>query len=335
LIPNTPNTNRESPVCWSSEPSPLLYSLVDDANDLAAAARSPATRRAYDRCVRSYLKFAGAERLPALSEHSSVTVALFVAHLVKKGLAISTVEQHLAAVAAAHRDMDLRSPTEHPKVRTIMSGARRTYAGRPPTRKSRALSYHELLDMAESHDDPRSMRCARDKAILLTGFIGGLRASELVALDWADTRSHRQGLILHIRRSKTDQEGAGRDAILPRSRREVVCPVRALEAWAGQCATVPGACFTRIRRGDSPTRQRLSPQSVSLILRSMASHCAVDPTDLSAHSLRSGFVTQAAECGASERAIANQTGHRSTRVLRSYIQRATLFDDNAATALGL
>ena len=139
-----------------------------------------------------------------------------------------------------------------------------------------------------------------------------------------------------MRRSKTDQEAKTRRVALPYSTDPLLCPVRALLAWLEAGEIERGPVFRRIRRGGHLTRDRITAQTVGLTVKKLAKLANVNrPDELGGHSLRSGFATAAAAAGASERAIANQTGHKSIQVLRRYIAQATTFDDNAATDLGL
>ncbi|MGH7727368.1 MAG: site-specific integrase [Vulcanimicrobiaceae bacterium] len=169
-------------------------------------------------------------------------------------------------------------------------------------------------------------------ALLLVGFVGALRRSELVALDRGDLRAREEGVVLAIRRSKTDPEAAGREIGIPRA--EELCPVRALEGWLAHAPDDGGPVFRAIDR-HGKLRARLSSHAVGEILKRRAAAVGLDPDELGGHSLRSGFATAAARAGATEEAIARQTGHRSLAVLRTYIRRGNLFEDHAASRLGL
>ena len=204
--------------------------------------------------------------------------------------------------------------------------------GTAPVSK-RALTKPELSRMiAATGDDLSDLR---DQALLLVGFVGGLRRSELVGINVGDLQLGPDGYALRIRRSKTDQEGAGRTVALPYSSDRSMCPVTALLQWLEAAEIERGPVFRRIRRGGHLQRERMSAQSVNLRIKQHAKAAGIDEQSLGGHSLRSGFATAAAAAGASERAIANQTGHKSVQVLRRYVKQATIFDDNAATELGL
>lgn len=176
------------------------------------------------------------------------------------------------------------------------------------------------------------LKGVRDRAMLLLGFAGALRRSELVALDVEDLHSVQEGLILNIRRSKTDQEANGRKVAIPYGRTHA-CPVRAVEAWIAHAKLAHGPIFRSIRKGGRLDARRLSSQSVALIVKHYAAACGLDSDRVSGHSLRAGLVTSAAQAGVAMHKIQQQSGHRSTQMLARYIRDATLFENNAAGLL--
>lgn len=305
--------------------------LASHAQELLDAARAASTRKAYAADWADFADFCdrhGATALPA----APVTVALYIANMASvRDLSTSTIGRRMAAVSVAHSEAGHTSPTEHEQVRKLLRGTRRM-KGIAPEGK-RALSVSELTRMVAAIDD--DLAGLRDRALLLVGFVGGLRRSELVAINLGDLKLGEHGYTLTIRRSKTDQEGQGRTVALPYSTNRELCPVTALNQWLEATEIDRGAVFRRVRRGGHVTSDRMTGQSVNLRLKARADAAGVDAAGLGAHSLRSGFATHAASQGASERAIANQTGHRSVQVLRRYVKQATTFDDNAATELGL
>ena len=175
----------------------------------------------------------------------------------------------------------------------------------------------------------------RDRALLLLGFAGALRRSELVGLDVADVTEGTDGLTVHLRRSKTDQEGAGRTVGIPYGSNPATCPVRAWRAWLEVSGVAEGAAFRPVDRHGHIGGTRLSAQAVALVLKRHAARAGIDPGEVAAHSLRAGLATSAAAAGVPERVIAEQTGHRGTAMLRRYIREGSLFRENAASAVGL
>ena len=182
---------------------------------------------------------------------------------------------------------------------------------------------------------PENLLGLRDRALLLVGFAGGFRRSELVGLDREDCEFTSDGVILVLRRSKMDQEGAGRKIAIPFGSNPETCPVRTLEAWLSTPALEQGALFRPVSRHGQIQAARLSGHAIALVVKRYAMAAGLDPLKYSGHSLRSGLATSAAINGASERSIMAQTGHRSLAMVRRYIRDGNLFRENAAAKLGL
>jgi integrase len=173
---------------------------------------------------------------------------------------------------------------------------------------------------------------ARDRALLLIGFPGGFRRSEIVGLDCGDVERVRQGLIVTLRRSKTDQEGAGRKVGIPFGRTRH-CPVLALDHWLAVSGIEAGPVFRPVDRHGRVASERLSGEAVSLVVKERVAAVGIDPTGFSGHSLRAGFTTSAVQVGVSTLKIRSQTGHASDAMLARYVRDGELFVDNAAGAL--
>lgn len=171
--------------------------------------------------------------------------------------------------------------------------------------------------------------------MLLMGFYGAFRRSELIGLDVGDVELKREGLLVRIRRSKTDQDGAGSEIGLPYQANPEFCPVRALGVWRVVLADSDGPLFRPVDRHGNIGEQRLTAQSVALVIKRCAQAAGLDPKQFSGHSLRSGFVTAAAMAGVTERTIMDQTRHRSVAMVRRYVRKATVFQDNAAAKVAL
>jgi integrase len=180
---------------------------------------------------------------------------------------------------------------------------------------------------------PENLLGARDAALLLMGFAGAFRRSELVGLNWEDVEAAPEGLVVAIRRSKTDPEGRGRRIAIPYGRR--LCPVRALAAWRELAGAESGPVFRPLDRHGNIRDQRLSDKAVARVVKRSLEAAGVKAAAYAGHSLRGGFATAAAAGGASERAIMRQTGHRSLPMLRRYIREGSLFTDNAVSSTGL
>jgi integrase len=175
----------------------------------------------------------------------------------------------------------------------------------------------------------------RDRALLLLGFAGAFRRSELVSLDVADLDFTRAGLVVTLRKSKTDQEGKSRRLGIPYASSEHTCPVRSLQAWLESARIVDGPVFRSLDRFQRVQPGRLSDKAVALVEKRRANAVGLDPARYAGHSLRAGLATSAAAVGASERVIMSQTGHRSADMVRRYIREGSLFASNPAGMVGL
>jgi len=213
-----------------------------------------------------------------------------------------------------------------------MAGIRRTQ-GTAQTGKRPVLT-EDIRRMVLLLEAGRTQE-VRDRALILLGFAGAFRRSELVGLDIEDLEFNREGLVAAIRRSKTDPEGQGRKVGIPRGGYPETCPVRAVQAWLEVLGADEGPLFRGITRHGRIDGRRLTPQSVPLVVKRLAARAGLEAADLAGHSLRAGLATSAAMAGASERAIMNQTGHRSAMMVRRYIRDGSLFRENAAAQVGL
>lgn len=303
--------------------------LIRSARNFMDAAKSENTKRAYRADWRHFENWAGdhdRNPLPASPE----TVAAYLTDL-SDAAKVSTLGRRMAAISQAHQMAGYESPTRTSPVRMLMSGIRRT-KGVAPQSKTPVLTEDVLAMLAAL---PAGVLGVRDRALLLMGFAGGFRRSEIVGVDVEDLEFKRNGLVVNLRRSKTDQEGAGRKVGIPYGSSEQTCPVRSVKAWLAEASIESGPVFRAVNRHGKVQPKRLSPQSVGLVVKRYAQACGKKASDFGGHSLRSGFATQAAAQGASERSIMNQTGHRSLKMVRHYIREGSLFRENAAAKLGL
>lgn len=306
--------------------------LVDAARRYAAASKAPNTLRAYRSDLRDFEDWCAGESLRALPAVPT-TIALYLTALAQAGAKASTLQRRVSALSQAHQVAGhVPSPTSDPVVRATMAGIRRAH-GTAPAQKA-ALLTAELRQLLAS-TDPTSLAGARDRALLLVGFAGGFRRSELVSLDVEDLEETQDGLRVQLRRGKTDQEGQGREVGIPRGHNPATCPVRAVVAWRSLARITAGPLFRAVSRHGEVSRERLSDRGVARIVQRSARRAGLDPALYAGHSLRAGLATSAAAGGASERAIMAQTGHRSVTVVRRYIRSGSLFTENAASYVGL
>ncbi len=270
----------------------------------------------------------GLQALPACP----TTVGRYVAHLGGIGRKYATVARAMVAISQAHKMAGCDpSPTGSALVLESMKGLAAEIS-RAQDQKTPVL-VEDLRRMLEAQPD--TVLGTRDRAMLCVGFAGAFRRSELVALDVADLTFGRDGLTINIRRSKTDQEGLGREVGLPYGGNPTTCPVRTLQTWLDLASINAGPVFRGVTRGDTVVGERLSDQGVARAVKRACEAVGLDPAKYAGHSLRSGLATSAARAGKSERAIMDQTGHRSVATVRRYIRRGSIFNDNAAGGIGL
>ena len=308
---------------------PPLVTLSAQARSYVEAARAPSTRRAYLADWRDFTSWCAAESRDALPA-SPETVSLYVTSQATR-LKPQSLTRRVAAISVAHQSAGLSSPTNALDVRLVLSGIRRIQ--RSPRRPKKALEVEDVRRIAAALG--ALLRDVRDRAILLLGFAAGLRRSELVALDVGDLEFTLEGVLLTIRRSKTDQEAKGRVIPIPNGSHALTCPVSALRAWLAAGEIQSGPVFRTIDRHGNLRPDRLSDKGVARTIKRLCALIGLPPASYAGHSLRSGFATSAARAGASEHAISLVTGHRSVQVLRRYIQCGLQWQDNASAKLGL
>jgi integrase len=216
------------------------------------------------------------------------------------------------------------------EVAEVMRGIRRAWK-RPVAQKAPALE--EDVKRMSAITEAETLRGLRDRAVLLLGFAGALRRSEVVALDVEDLTERREGIDIRIKSSKTDQEGEGETVAIPRAPDSPYCPVHALRAWLQAANITTGAVFRRMYRGDSVGDSRLTAQSVALIVKELAQSVGLDARRYAGHSLRSGFLTSAARRRASLFKMADQSRHKSLDVLREYVRNEERFEDHAGDGM--
>jgi integrase len=279
----------------------------------SAAAQSDATTRSYHVAILHFKQHGGT--IPA----TPTMVAEYLAAMAGI-LAVATLQHRMIAIHRAHTDRNLPSPVMDNLVKRTMQGVRRTLGVKQ--RRVTALVKDDLLEMMVHIDQQLPMRAARDKALLLIGFAGAFRRSELVGLRHEDMTQFDGGVELLIRRSKTDQVGEGCTVFIPYARGSR-CPVKVLKYWLALAGIDSGPLFRPINRHDQVVgRKALTPQSVALIVKASVRMMAGDEAAkmVAGHSLRAGYCTEAAIAGLQPYQIREQTGHRSDVTLARYIR---------------
>jgi len=306
-------------------PSPSL----ERAREFARQSKAEHTLRGYRSDWSEFCAWCEGQSVGPLPASPEV-VASYIAACAER-LKVGSIQRRLNAISEAHKAMGLESPTSAGLVRNVMKGIRRAM-GTATKQKAPALT-DDIRAMVAATDD--GLIGARDRALILLGFAGAFRRSELVALDVEDCAFGKDGLTITLRRSKTDQEGEGRKVGIPYGANPETCPVRVLLGWIEQAGIAGGPLFRSLSRHGVLRVDRLSGIDVARVIKKLAERAGLDAAKYSGHSLRAGHATSAAIAGASERSIMNQTGHRSVQMVRRYIRDGSLFRENSAGKLGL
>ncbi len=279
------------------------------------------TKRAYEADLAHYA--ASGRTIPT----SPQFIAEYLAEIASS-LAVATIQRRLAALSKVHRAAGVDDPTKAEIVKGTLRGIRRMHG--TAQREARPVLREDLFAILDCMGD--RLKDKRDKALLLLGFAGAFRRSELVGLNIADIEHARQGIIITLRRSKTDQEGRGRKVGIPHGRTRW-CPITHLSDWLVNAGINEGPIFRRINRHAQISDQRLSAEAVSIIVKERAETAGFDPDAYSGHSLRAGLATSAASAGTPMWKIRQQTGHASDAMLGRYIRDGDMFNGNAAGAV--
>jgi site-specific recombinase XerD len=303
--------------------------LLDRMEGYVRAGRAPNTWRAYASDLRHFEAWCATEGLVPLPAEPGSVAAYLADHAGR--LAVSTLARRLAAISVIHQAAGVvPAPTASPQVAAVWAGIRRSHGTAP--RKARAARTAQITVMVSLLGD--RLIDHRDRALLLLGYSGALRRSELVALDVPDVVEDGYGLRLRLRGSKTDQERAGAVTGLPYGSNPATCPVRAWRTWVQHSGIEEGPAFRPVTRHGGLGPGRLGGRTVAEVVKRRARDAGL-AGDWSAHSLRAGFATEGYAQGTPELAIMRHGRWRSATVMRGYVEEGGLWVDNAATRLGL
>jgi site-specific recombinase XerD len=291
------------------------------------------TLRAYKSDFKDFGAFCAKHGLSSLPSDPKV-VSLYLTHL-SKSSKISTLRRRLVSISMIHRLKGHYLDTKHPIIVENLMGLRRVKGsiqrGKKPLLINDLKSIINVIDELKIDD----IKKFRDKSIILIGFGGGFRRSELISIDHEDLEFVQEGLKITIKRSKTDQFGEGMIKGLPYFTNETYCPIINLKKWLEISKIKSGPIFRRFSKGLYLTNKRLTDQSIVLLIKEYLNLAGIDNKNFAGHSLRSGFATAAAESGADERSIMTMTGHKSTQMVRRYIREANIFKNNALNNIKL
>jgi len=277
--------------------------------------KSKNTLRAYQSDYNDFLKFCLNNGFPSMPSQPKI-LALYLTHLSSYSK-YSTLKRRLASISIVHKAKGHYIDTKHPIIMENLMGIKRIKGSNQKGKKPLLVNDLKLLIKAIDQSNEKDKRKIRDRALILIGFSGGFRRSELVDIEYEDIEFAPEGVKIFVKRSKTDQSGEGMTKAIPYFDNENFCPVKAIKRWIEVIDLKRGKVFN------------ISDKSVALTIKKYANLAGLESHKYSGHSLRSGFATSTAESGAEERNIMAMTGHKSTEMVRRYIKEANLFKNNA------
>tara|TARA_B100000780_G_scaffold273460_1_gene237068 strand:- start:502 stop:1506 length:1005 start_codon:yes stop_codon:yes gene_type:complete len=290
--------------------------------------KAPNTVRAYRSDFSDFRLFCAKNGFKSIPSDPKV-VSLYLTYLSTNEAKVSTLKRRLVSIGVIHKLKGYYLDTKHPSIVENLMGIKRRKGSYQKSKKAILINDLKVIINAIDTKNNKEIKKLRDRSIILIGFSGGFRRNEIVSLDYDDLDFVTEGLKINIRRSKTDQFGAGLVKALPYFDNTQYCPVVSLRNWINISKINSGALFRRFSKGSKLSQNRLTDQTVALLIKEYLQLAGIDNKNYSGHSLRSGFATSAAESGAEERSIMNMTGHKSTEMVRRYIKEANLFKNNA------
>jgi len=272
------------------------------------------TLRAYQADFKDFTKFCFKNGFNSMPSDPKI-IALYLTHL-SSFSKFSTLKRRLASIKVIHRLKGHYIDTKHPIIAENLMGIKRKMGVKQTSKKPILISDLKLI-INVIDKDKNEYKKLQNKALILIGFAGGFRRSELVSIEYEDIEFVNEGVKILVQRSKTDQTGLGMMKAIPYFQNKIYCPVTSLRDWISYSKISDGKIF------------KISDKTVALTIQKYALLAGLDKTKYAGHSLRSGFATSTAETGADERSIMAMTGHKTTQMVRRYIQEANLFKNNA------
>ena len=286
------------------------------------------TIRAYKSDFNDFSLFCAQNGFKSLPSEPKI-ISLYLTHLSTKDAKMSTLKRRLVSIGVIHKLKGHYLDTKHPSIIENIMGIKRRKGSNQKGKKPLLINDLKLLINAIDKYNHEEIMRLRDRSIILIGFSGGFRRNEIVSLDIDDLDFVSEGLKINLKRSKTDQFGEGSVKGLPYFDNLKYCPVLSLKKWIEISKIDSGPLFRRFSKGSKLTDNRLTDQTIALLIKKYLKLAGIESKNYSGHSLRSGFATSAAESGAEERSIMAMTGHKSTEMVRRYIKEANLFKNNA------
>ena len=292
------------------------------------------TVRAYKSDFDDFALFCSKNSFKSLPTEPKI-VSLYLTYLSTKNIKISTIKRRLVSIGVIHRLKGHYLDTKHPAIIENIMGIKRRRGSFQSGKKPLLINDLKRLINAIDEQKNAEIKKIRDRSIILIGFSGGFRRNEIVSLNFEDLDFVKEGLKISLKRSKTDQFGIGSLKGLPYFKNSKYCPVLSLKKWINISRINNGSLFRRFSKGSNLTEDRLTDQTVALLVKKYLQLAGIDSKSFSGHSLRSGFATSAAESGAEERSIMAMTGHKSADMVRRYIKEVNLFKNNALNKIDL
>ena len=305
-----------------------LKALHEETLNNLKSSKAINTIRAYKSDFKDFGAFCAKHSFKALPTEPKI-VALYLTYLSGRDAKISTLRRRLVSIGVIHKLKGHYLDTKHPIIIENLMGIKRTKGSIQRGKKPILINHLKAIINIINEEKIEEIKKIRDKTIILVGFGGGFRRTELISIDHEDLEFVTEGVKITIKRSKTDQLGEGMTKGLPYFANETYCPVSHLKKWIEISNIKDGAIFRRFVKGSSLTSSRLTDQSVVLLIKRYLELAGIENKNYSGHSLRSGFATVSAESGADERSIMAMTGHKTTQMVRRYIKEANLFKNNA------
>ena len=308
-----------------------LKSLHEETLNNLKNSKANNTLRAYKSDFKDFGAFCARHGFDSLPTEPKV-VSLYLTHL-SKNSKISTLRRRLVSISMVHKLKGHYLDTKNPIIIENLMGIKRVKGSIQKGKKPILINHLKAIINIIDQQKIGEIKKARDKTIILVGFGGGFRRTEIISIDHEDLEFVSEGVKITIKRSKTDQFGEGMIKGLPYFSNENYCPVINLKKWLELSNIKSGPIFRRFSKGLTLTKNRLTDQSVVLIIKDYLNLAGIENTNYSGHSLRSGFATVAAEFGANERSIMAMTGHKTTQMVRRYIREANIFKNNALSKI--
>ena len=292
------------------------------------------TIRAYKSDFKDFGAFCAKHSFKVLPTEPKI-VALYLTYLSGKNAKMSTLRRRLVSIGMMHKLKGHYLDNKHPVIIENLMGIKRIKGSIQRGKKPLLINHLKAIINVIDKEKIEEIKKIRDKSIILIGFGGGFRRTELISIDYEDLEFVAEGVKIIIKRSKTDQFGEGMIKGLPYFSNQTYCPVTHLKKWIKISNIKDGPIFRRFAKGCSLTSHRLTDQSVVLLIKRYLALAGIENKNYSGHSLRSGFATVSAESGADERSIMAMTGHKTTQMVRRYIKEANLFKNNALNKIKL